>query len=143
MAIPVIDFSKLNGEERAKTLAQIAKGCEEWGFFQLLNHGISEELLQRVKKVCSDCYKLEREEGFKNSTPIKLLSELVERKSDDKLENLDWEDVFLLSDDNDWSSKTPGFNTCVQELGILKNNDDEYETGFFVLNAPPALVAYE
>lgn len=36
MAIPVIDFSKLNGEERARTLAQIANGCEEWGFFQVL-----------------------------------------------------------------------------------------------------------
>lgn len=40
MAIPVIDFSKLNGEERAKTMAQIANCCEEWGFFQvlILNH---------------------------------------------------------------------------------------------------------
>jgi aminocyclopropanecarboxylate oxidase len=38
MAIPVIDFSKVNGtgEERAKTMAQIANGCEEWGFFQVL-----------------------------------------------------------------------------------------------------------
>jgi len=35
MAIPVIDFSKLDGEERAETLAQIANGCEEWGFFQV------------------------------------------------------------------------------------------------------------
>ncbi|KAI8004813.1 1-aminocyclopropane-1-carboxylate oxidase [Camellia lanceoleosa] len=66
MAIPVIDFSKLNGEGRAKTMAEIANGCEEWGFFQLVNHGISEELLERVKKVCSECYKLEREEDFKN-----------------------------------------------------------------------------
>ena len=38
MAIPVIDFSKINGtgEERAKTMAQIANGCEEWGFFQVI-----------------------------------------------------------------------------------------------------------
>ncbi|CAK9152015.1 unnamed protein product [Ilex paraguariensis] len=115
MAIPVIDFSKLNGEERVKTLAQIANGCEEWGFFQLVNHGISEELLQRVKKVCSDCYKLEREEGFKNSTQVKLLNELVEKKSEDKLENLDWEDVFLLSGDNEWPSKTPEFKETMAE----------------------------
>ncbi|CAK9160353.1 unnamed protein product [Ilex paraguariensis] len=109
MAIPVIDFSKLNGEERAQTMAQIANGCEEWGFFQLVNHGIPEELLERVKKVCSECYKLEREEGFNNSTPVKLLNDLVENKSGDKLENVDWEDVFILSDDNEWPSKTPGF----------------------------------
>lgn len=35
MAVPVIDFSKLNGEERAETMAQLANGFEEWGFFQV------------------------------------------------------------------------------------------------------------
>ncbi|KAI3460556.1 hypothetical protein Pfo_017219 [Paulownia fortunei] len=117
MAIPVIDFSKLDGEERAKTLAQIANCCEEWGFFQLINHGISEELLERVKKVASDCYKMEREPGFKNSKPVQLLHELIEKKSDEKVENVDWEDVFLLSDENDdqWPSKTPGFKETMKE----------------------------
>nr|GEZ29149.1 1-aminocyclopropane-1-carboxylate oxidase 5-like [Tanacetum cinerariifolium] len=67
MAIPVIDFSKLNGEGKAKTMAQIANG---WGFFLLVNHGIPEELLEMVKKVSSQCYKTEREDDFfKNSTP--------------------------------------------------------------------------
>ncbi|KAK2972415.1 hypothetical protein RJ640_026987 [Escallonia rubra] len=98
MAIRVIDFSKLSGEERAKTMAQIANGCEEWGFFQ----------------VSSQCYKMEREESFKESTPVQLLDELVQKKSGDKLENVDWEDVFLLSDDNDWPSKTPGFKPCAR-----------------------------
>ncbi|XWS21678.1 hypothetical protein CRYUN_Cryun30bG0074800 [Craigia yunnanensis] len=79
MAIPVIDFSKLNGEERAKTLAQIANACEEWGFFQLVNHGIPDELLERIKKVSSDFYKLEREENFKNSKLVNLLDENGER----------------------------------------------------------------
>ncbi|PWA50406.1 Non-heme dioxygenase N-terminal domain-containing protein [Artemisia annua] len=116
MAIPVIDFSKLNGEERAKTMAQIANGCEEWGFFQLVNHGIPEELLERVKKVSSECYKREREEEFfKNSTPVKLLRELVDKKSNEKLENIDWEDVFLLSDDNEWPPKTLGFKETMTE----------------------------
>ncbi|KAI3464557.1 hypothetical protein Pfo_021220 [Paulownia fortunei] len=117
MAIPVIDFSKIEGEERAKTLAQIANCCEEWGFFQLIYHGISEELLERVKKVASECYELEREPGFRNSKPVKRLNELVERKSAERVENVDWEDVFLLSDDNDdeWPSKTPGFKETMKE----------------------------
>lgn len=76
---------------------------------QLLNHGIPEELLERVKKVSSECYKLERQENFKTSTPVKLLNELVEKKSYNKVETLDWEDVFLLLDDNEWPSQTPGF----------------------------------
>ncbi|PWA92042.1 Non-heme dioxygenase N-terminal domain-containing protein [Artemisia annua] len=110
MPIPVIDFSKLDGEGRAKTMAQIANGCEEWGFFQLVNHGIPLELLARVKRVSSDFYKLEREENFiKNSPSVKQLKELVDKKNEDKLENNDWEDVILLSDDNEWPTKTPGF----------------------------------
>jgi len=67
---------------------------------QLVNHGVSEELLERVKKVCSEYYK---------STAEKLLNELVEKKNDDKLENADWEDVITLLDNNEWPSQTPGF----------------------------------
>ncbi|KAJ8557994.1 hypothetical protein K7X08_004760 [Anisodus acutangulus] len=113
--IPVIDFSKLDGEDRAQTLAQISKGCEEWGFFQLVNHGIPVELLERVKKVGAECFKLEREEAFKNSTPVKLLNELVESKKNGKVENVDWEDVFLLTDDNEWPSNTPQFKETMKE----------------------------
>ncbi|KAL8134297.1 1-aminocyclopropane-1-carboxylate oxidase 5-like [Apium graveolens] len=115
MAIPVIDFSKLSGEDRAKTLALIHNGCEEWGFFQLVNHGISEELLERVKKVSSEFYKLEREENFKTSTTVNLLNELVEKNNRDKVDTVDWEDVYLLSDNNEWPSKTPGFRETMAE----------------------------
>ncbi|EOY16426.1 1-aminocyclopropane-1-carboxylate [Theobroma cacao] len=110
MAIPVLDFSQLNGEERAMTLTQIANACEEWGFFQLVNHGIPEELLERVKKVSTKFYKLEREENFKNSKLVNLLDETGER-----LENVDWEDVITLLDDNEWPSKTPGFEETMKE----------------------------
>ncbi|KAK4392727.1 1-aminocyclopropane-1-carboxylate oxidase 5 [Sesamum angolense] len=93
MGIPVVDLSKVNGKERADTLALIDRYCQEWRFFQLINHGISEELLDRVRKVVTECYKLERETGFKNSKPVQLLNELLEKKSSEKVENVDWEDV--------------------------------------------------
>ncbi|MBA0612740.1 hypothetical protein Godav_013314 [Gossypium davidsonii] len=114
MAIPVIDFSKLNGDERAKTLAEIANACEEWGFFQLVNNGIAEELLERVKKVSSEFYKVEREENFKNSKVVNLLNE----SGDEKLENVDWEDVITLTDDNvsEWSYQTSGFQETMKEF---------------------------
>ncbi|XP_019174171.1 PREDICTED: 1-aminocyclopropane-1-carboxylate oxidase 5 [Ipomoea nil] len=117
MAIPVIDFSKLNGEERAKTLAQIAICCEEWGFFQLVNHGIPEELLGRVKKVSSECFELEREEAFKSSKPVELLKELEKKGDDDseKLESVDWEDVFLLTDHQEWPSNNQQFKETMKE----------------------------
>ncbi|XP_009404324.2 1-aminocyclopropane-1-carboxylate oxidase [Musa acuminata AAA Group] len=119
MAVPIIDFSKLEGEERAETLAQIANGCEEWGFFQLVNHGIPVELLERVKKVCSECYRL-RAEGFKGSKPVQLLNKLVEEEEDEaadakRLDDVDWEDVFLLQDDNEWPSNPPEFRETMKE----------------------------
>ncbi|KAJ8618790.1 hypothetical protein MRB53_014976 [Persea americana] len=116
MAIPVIDLSKLDGEERAETMARIANGCEEWGFFQLVNHGIPVELLKRVKKVCSQCYKMDREEGFKDSLAVQLLNGLKEGKEErEQLQNLDWEDVFILQDDNEWPSQPKEFKETMME----------------------------
>ncbi|XP_072950105.1 1-aminocyclopropane-1-carboxylate oxidase-like [Typha angustifolia] len=119
MTIPVIDFSKLEGEERIETLSQIANGCEEWGFFQLVNHGVPVELLQRVKNVCSECYEL-REEEFKKSKPVQLLDKVLDQQgqeghSVEQLENVDWEDVFFLHDDNDWPSNPPQFIETMKE----------------------------
>lgn len=75
-----------------------------------MNHGIPLELLNKVKKLSSDCYKTEREEAFKTSNPVKLLNELVQKNSGEKLENVDWEDVFTLLDhnQNEWPSNTSG-----------------------------------
>jgi len=33
---PVIDLSKLNGEERDQTMALIDDACQNWGFFEVL-----------------------------------------------------------------------------------------------------------
>lgn len=82
----------------------------------MVNHGIPEELLDRVKKVSSECFKLEREEPFQKSKPVSMLNELLEKKTGAKLEGVDWEDVFLLSDDHtDWPSNTPCFKETMAE----------------------------
>ncbi|RZS12859.1 hypothetical protein BHM03_00044370 [Ensete ventricosum] len=85
---------------------------------QLVNHGITVELLERVKKVCSECYRL-RAEGFKGSKPVQLLSKLVEEEGEaadaKRLDDVDWEDVFLLQDDNEWPSNPPEFRETMKE----------------------------
>ncbi|KAJ8447857.1 hypothetical protein Cgig2_011992 [Carnegiea gigantea] len=85
-------------------------------FLQLVNHGIPEELLERVKKVSSECFKHERLMNFKKSKPVSLLNEHLEKKTEEKLDGVDWEDVFLLTDDNpDWPSNTPAFKETIAE----------------------------
>ncbi|CAN1801529.1 1-aminocyclopropane-1-carboxylate oxidase 5 [Linum perenne] len=117
MTIPVVDFSKVgnganNAQERAATMALIHNYCESWGFFQLVNHGIPEELLERVKRVCSELYKVEREQNFKQSALVKSFNGMAHNQ---KLENVDWEDVITLLDDNEWPSQTPGFKETMAE----------------------------
>ncbi|GFP86787.1 probable 2-oxoglutarate/fe(ii)-dependent dioxygenase [Phtheirospermum japonicum] len=52
-SLPVVDFSALttaDPDQRSRALLGLAKACQEWGFFILVNHGIPEELM---KAVCS------------------------------------------------------------------------------------------
>ncbi|KAK8941402.1 putative 2-oxoglutarate/Fe(II)-dependent dioxygenase [Platanthera zijinensis] len=45
--IPIIDFSFLsNGipETRAEIVRELGQACEEWGFFTVVNHGVTEEM---------------------------------------------------------------------------------------------------
>lgn len=49
--IPVIDYSLLvtgTPDQRAKTIHEIGKACEQWGFFMLINHSVSKSLMEKM-----------------------------------------------------------------------------------------------
>jgi non-haem dioxygenase in morphine synthesis N-terminal len=51
--LPLIDLCNLQSENRQKKLLcakEIVNAATEWGFFQVLNHGISLELLEKIKR---------------------------------------------------------------------------------------------
>ncbi|XP_077246385.1 gibberellin 2-beta-dioxygenase 6-like [Tasmannia lanceolata] len=51
--LPLIDLMNLtSGDERERRVCvgEIAKAASEWGFFQVLNHGISHELLEDMRR---------------------------------------------------------------------------------------------
>ncbi|KAI3817052.1 hypothetical protein L1987_10839 [Smallanthus sonchifolius] len=51
--LPLVDLCGLwseNEEERASCASEICKASSEWGFFQIVNHGISLELLWKMRK---------------------------------------------------------------------------------------------
>jgi isopenicillin N synthase-like dioxygenase len=47
-AVPVIDIGGLRADRDEVMIGEIAAACREWGFFQVINHGISPELINDV-----------------------------------------------------------------------------------------------
>ncbi|OAY33053.1 1-aminocyclopropane-1-carboxylate oxidase [Manihot esculenta] len=91
MEFPIINFEKLNGEERAATMAKIKDACENWGFFELLNHGIEPELLDEVERKTKGHYKKCMEQRFKEMVASKGLEGVQT-----EIKDLDWESTFFL-----------------------------------------------
>ncbi|OIT05792.1 PREDICTED: 1-aminocyclopropane-1-carboxylate oxidase-like [Nicotiana attenuata] len=88
---PVVDLGLLQTEKRAETLDKIKDACENWGFFELVNHGISHEVLDTVEKLTKEHYKKCMEQRFKEMVASKGL-EAVQTEIDD----LDWESTFYV-----------------------------------------------
>ncbi|XP_022988653.1 1-aminocyclopropane-1-carboxylate oxidase 1 [Cucurbita maxima] len=92
MAIfPVINLENINGDGRAKILEQIEDACQNWGFFELVNHGIPHEFLDSVEKMTKDHYKKCMEQRFKEAVASKGLE-----AAQVEVKDMDWESTFFL-----------------------------------------------
>ncbi|KAL8144700.1 1-aminocyclopropane-1-carboxylate oxidase 3-like [Apium graveolens] len=88
---PVINLEKLNGEERTSTMESIKDACENWGFFELVNHGISHDLMDTVERLTKEHYKKCMEQRFKEMIASKALEGVLAEVTD-----MDWESTFFL-----------------------------------------------
>ncbi|KAJ8532000.1 hypothetical protein K7X08_011923 [Anisodus acutangulus] len=90
MEIPVIDFSKLESEERSTAMALLHQACEKWGFFMIENHGIDSNLMDNVKQLVNQHYEANMKKRFYESElPMSL-----EKKGN--ITNTDWESTFFV-----------------------------------------------
>ncbi|XP_031109599.1 1-aminocyclopropane-1-carboxylate oxidase 1 [Ipomoea triloba] len=100
MEIPVIDFSKLAGEERSKTMKLLHHACERWGFFMVENHGVDTELMENVKQMVTQHYEHSLKESFYGSDVVKC----VENKKE-SIRDADWESTYFI-----WHHPTSNIN---------------------------------
>ncbi|CAI9091225.1 OLC1v1026190C1 [Oldenlandia corymbosa var. corymbosa] len=63
--LPVIDFAELRGPNRSNVLQSLSQACKDYGFFQLINHGISEAIVREMKEATRRFFELPYEERAK------------------------------------------------------------------------------
>ncbi|KAF9611177.1 hypothetical protein IFM89_027453 [Coptis chinensis] len=72
--IPVIDLSPLNNSELSNDqqlisslVSEIGNACKDWGFFQVINHGVHSDLPKRIELEAKKLFGLSTEEKRKVS----------------------------------------------------------------------------
>ncbi|KAK6290489.1 hypothetical protein POUND7_002030 [Theobroma cacao] len=104
--IPVIDLSLLffflkgflslllmGNEEK---LEKINLACQEWGFFQVVNHGVAKEELQKMKDAAAEFFELPMEEKNKYAMPSNDIHGYGHAYVVSEEQILDWSDVLIL-----------------------------------------------
>ncbi|XP_020086196.1 protein SRG1-like [Ananas comosus] len=93
--IPVIDFSLLSGghEDERKRLDL---ACKEWGFFQIINHGVEEDLLCRIRKAMGGFFNLSYEEKKKHAMAPNDVHGYGQAFVVSEEQKLDWNDLLYI-----------------------------------------------
>ncbi|KAL6656116.1 hypothetical protein ACP70R_006942 [Stipagrostis hirtigluma subsp. patula] len=93
-SFPIIDMALLGGEQRPAAMELLRDACENWGFFQTLNHGIPTELMDEVERLTKDHYKRVREQRF-----LEFATRALQDGRDAqgaRPEDMDWESTFFV-----------------------------------------------
>ncbi|KAG4391182.1 hypothetical protein GLYMA_05G137500v4 [Glycine max] len=96
--VPVIDLSKLLSQDlKEPELEKLHYACKEWGFFQLINHGVSTSLVEKVKRGAQDFFNLPIEEkkklGQREGEGVEGYGQAFVVSEEQKLE---WADMFFM-----------------------------------------------
>ncbi|XP_022744022.1 probable 2-oxoglutarate-dependent dioxygenase At5g05600 [Durio zibethinus] len=125
--IPIIDLTGLSGDENNlpfSTLDQISLACREWGFFQVVNHGVSPGLMDRARETWRSFFHLPMEikQAYANSP--KTYEGYGSRLGIEKGAILDWSDYYYLhylpltlKDYNKWPSSPDSCREVIDEYG--------------------------
>ncbi|KAJ0987670.1 hypothetical protein J5N97_006026 [Dioscorea zingiberensis] len=98
LQIPVIDLGRLaeGVVECRATMKAISDACREWGFFQVVNHGVSLELMARMREIWRAFFHLPMEKKQLYANSPKTYEGYGSRLGVDKAAILDWGDYFYL-----------------------------------------------
>ncbi|KEH23007.1 putative thebaine 6-O-demethylase [Medicago truncatula] len=93
--VPVIDFGLLSHGNKNELL-KLDIACKEWGFFQIVNHGMEIDLMQRLKDVVAEFFDLSIEEKDKYAMPPDDIQGYGHTSVVSEKQILDWCDQLIL-----------------------------------------------
>ncbi|KAK7324481.1 hypothetical protein VNO77_28055 [Canavalia gladiata] len=98
LKIPIIDMQRLlSVESGASELTKLHLACKDWGFFQLVNHGVSSSLMEKVKLGIQDFFNLpisEKKKFWQSPKHFEGFGQVFVVSDDQKL---DWCDLFYMT----------------------------------------------
>ncbi|RCV43825.1 hypothetical protein SETIT_9G324700v2 [Setaria italica] len=96
-AIPIIDLRKLcDPQSSPEECAKLGSACQQWGFFQLINHGVPDEVICNLRKDIAEFFKLPLETKKAYSQLPNSLEGYGQVFVMSEKQKLDWADMFYL-----------------------------------------------
>ncbi|XP_076915316.1 oxoglutarate-dependent flavonoid 7-O-demethylase 1-like [Bidens hawaiensis] len=95
--VPIIDMERLAFEDSGDSeLEKLHLACKDWGFFQVINHGVSCSLVEKVKEETQEFFKLpieEKQKFWQTTDDVEGFGQAFVVSGEQKL---DWADIFFL-----------------------------------------------
>ncbi|KAK8651373.1 hypothetical protein V6N13_140977 [Hibiscus sabdariffa] len=118
--IPILDFALLAKGDHDET-RKLDLACKEWGFFQIINHGVAEEVLLKMKAAIAAFFELPLEEKNKYVQAGNDFQGYGQGYVASEEQKLDWCDVlFLITLPHEirnlkyWADTIPGFKDAIE-----------------------------
>lgn len=121
-SVPIIDLQGLDGSNRAQIIQNITHACTNYGFFQIVNHGIPEEVVSKMVNVSEEFFRLPESERMKNYSEDPTKTTRLSTSFNVKTEKVsNWRDFLRLHchplEDyiQEWPANPPSFREDVAE----------------------------
>ncbi|KAG4937983.1 hypothetical protein AAZX31_16G016000 [Glycine max] len=121
-SIPIIDLQGLGGSNHSQIIQNIAHACQNYGFFQIVNHGIPEEVVSKMVNVSKEFFGLPESERLKNYSDDPTKTTRLSTSFNVKTEKVsNWRDFLRLHchplEDyiQEWPGNPPSFREDVAE----------------------------
>ncbi|KAH9604807.1 hypothetical protein KSS87_020117 [Heliosperma pusillum] len=123
--IPLIDLAGLFSSDLdvvQVTKAKVAEACQEWGFFQAINHGVEPGLMDQARQAWREFFHLPMERKQKYANTPCTYEGYGSRLGVEKGAVLDWSDYYFLhflppplKDFNKWPDQPPNHREIMDE----------------------------